>query len=290
MRHIHWLALIVLSALLAACPQAEPGDNPPVSNPAVSSTTTDTAAQTEIPAGGAVTVWAEVLLEKPLTALADDFEAQYAGGWQIEFMERGEMLAAITADQPSELPAVLLFADTQVRDQLFEHDLIDEATLRTFAGDVLALAQIKDGLYATGSLYDVYKAPFNKLLIGSPQTAVGYFGEQALISEGCFSRVEDRLQIIDGTAKLIDSLLTEEKVVGLVMASQVVQSGELEVMTMVSERTHEDIRYSAVATLGHGGGAGVMELLRFLAEDEAVQLKLEGYGLLNRETALRIDQ
>ncbi|MBN2082999.1 substrate-binding domain-containing protein [bacterium] len=289
MRHFRWLVLIVLSALLAACPQAEPGDNTPASQPAAS-TSTDTAPGTASLAGGAVTVWAEVLLAEPLTALSEDFKAQYAGGWRVEYKERGVMLTAITADSPPELPAVVLFADTQVRDQLIERGQIEEATLRTFAGDVLVLAQIKDGLFATGSLYDIYKAPFTHLLLGSPQTTVGYYGEQALISEGCFSRVESRLKLVDSTAELVGSLLSEEKVVGIVMASQVVQSGGLEVMTMVSERTHEDIRYSAAATTGHSGDPGVMDLLRFLAEDEAIQLKLEGYGLLNRETALRIDQ
>ena len=283
MRGLH--LLIAATALaVSGCPSAKNNDQAPASPAA------DTAAEPAVSTWELV-VWADPLLETPLAALQADFRAQYGGGYSMLFLERGELLSRATAgDAASPPPDVFITADTPTPTALREAGVTDEVTARTFAGDSLALVQPAGQGYASGTLFDIYKLRFEHLAVGAEETAVGYYARQALITEGGFKRVEDRLKPFARTTELLASLSGGESPLAIITKSQFVQSDGLALVLLVSERLHEDIRYQAVAARGRGADAGVLALLRFLAEDEQIQLKLAGFGLIDRQTAMVEDR
>lgn len=280
---MRWLTLALLLIPLAGCPSGgedggtAPGDSVPAATPAASNATA---------AGESLLVWADPLLHIVLEGLKDEFETRYAPGYSALYLERGELTARLAEDEPPPLPDVFVIADQEVFTALREGGFIDEATARTFAGDRLALVQQVGEGYECSSLFDVYKLRFDQFALGEAGTAVGYYGEQALITEGCFARLTDRLVRYGRTAELIGALSGVPRRLGIVCASTVVQRSELEVVMLISEERHQDIRYLAMASAGRGTDKSIAALLRFLAEEEEIQTLLGGYGLLDRDEAL----
>ena len=282
MRGLHWL-MIVLPLLLAGCPS---GDDAARQNGA---TDQGSAAKQAEPAE-ALVVWADPLLKEPLAGLADKFKAQYAPGYVLLFLERAELVARMTAAEPPSAPDVFIVADVQTLVALRDSGVIDEASARTFAGDTLALVQPAGAGYGTATLFDIYKLRFDKLAVGAQDTSVGYYAWQALVTEGCFKRLEDRLRHYERTSELLDGFSSGAEELGIIATSQYVQADGLELVLRLGEDLHEDIRYQAVAAKGRGADEGAMRLLRFLAEDIGIQSKLEGFGLTDRQTAMVEDK
>lgn len=280
---MHWL-ISIAALVLTGCPTAN-DDNQTPARTAADDNAKPSAASQEL------LVWADPLLETALTALEIDFRAQHGGGYALLFLERWELLARATvAGEGATLPDVFITADTHTLTALRESGVTDEVTARTFAGDSLALVQPSGRGYASQTLFDIYKLRFDHLAVGAEKTAVGFYARQALVTEGCFNRVEDRLKTFGRTGDLMASLSGGESPLGIITKSQFVQSDGLDLVLLISERLHEDIRYQAVAARGRGADPAVLALLRFLAEDEQIQLKLAGFGLADRETALVEDK
>jgi|GEM_PF-2468973 len=281
---MRWLIPALLLIPLAGCPSGgeDGGTAPETATPAAA-----TPAVSSAPAAGEpLLIWADPLLHVVLEGLRDEFEARYAPGYSALYLERGELTARLAEDEPPPLPDIFVIADQEVFAALREGGFIDEATARTFAGDRLALVQQVGEGYEAGSLFDVYKLRFDQFALGEEGTAVGYYGEQALLTEGCFDRLADRLVRYGRTSELIGALSGVPRRLGIVCASTVVQRAELEVVMLISEKLHQDIRYQAMAASGRGTDEGVATLLRFLSEEEEIQTLMAGYGLLDRDEAL----
>jgi ABC-type molybdate transport system substrate-binding protein len=127
-------------------------------------------------------------------------------------------------------PTYFITADTPTLTALREAGVTDESTARTFAGDSLALVQPAGRGYASGTLFDIYKLRFEHLAVGAEETAVGYYARQALITEGGFKRVEDRLKPFAHTTELLASLSGGGSPLGIIAKSQFVQSDGLELV------------------------------------------------------------
>jgi molybdenum ABC transporter molybdate-binding protein len=285
MRGLHWV--IIFAALaVAGCPR--PQSNERQSTPPPAAAAADEPAVID---GPQLVVWTDPLLAVPLAGLEEDFRQLYGGGYAVLSVERGDLLERLgDGEALVEPPDVYVVVDMEALNALNEAGITDPATARTFAGDTLALVQPSDKGYATETLFDIYKLRFDHLAVGAENTTVGYYARQALITEGCFNRLEDRLKYFDRTDDLLKSLATDASPLGIITRSQFVQTDGLDLVLLISERLHEDIRCQAVAAAGHGDNAGIMALLRFLAENEAIQLKLGGYGLVDRQTALVEDR
>lgn len=283
---MRWLTFLLILIPLAGCPAARDG----------STTGADTASQTaaertpvvaEVNGPDAVIVWADPLLKVTLEALAADFSKLHAAGYKVIYMERGEFLDYAQSDPPPPAPDVMLVADNEVYTTLLSSGLIEEVTSRVFAGDRLVLVQPAGGEYRVGQLYDVYKLRFEAFAIGADNTAAGYFARQALLTEGGLAKLEDRLAGHDSGPDLVAALVAGEMKIGIVCHSSVVQTAGLEIIKIIGEDLHEDIRYRAAAATGASERDGVIELLRYLAEEPAVQDVLPGYGLKDRKQALQ---
>jgi ABC-type molybdate transport system substrate-binding protein len=279
MRNIILCACLLL---LASCPQQpRPAASPDAANPA---SQPGAKIKPVTNTGPALTVWADPALLPALEALAPEFKKIYSAGYTLEPVERGDLLARLDHTGGTALPAVIC-ADQLVVEQYSAKQQLVDSSRRTFAGDRLVLAERPGQGYAAPSLFDIYELRFKQFGLGEPGTLAGYFGEQALISEGGFDRIKDRVKRYPSSTALVDALKLDVVQVILVPDSSAAVN-EISAWLAIGEDLHEDIRYQAAASTGHDTEPGVPELLRFLAEDDAVQSQLEGYGLVRREMAL----
>jgi len=293
MRAITPLVLLLTLCLFAAgCPDQD-GQSTEVQPQTLSTPDAEPAAiPVEQPAANdtpPLRIWADPAFEVPLKALADDFQARYAPGYELRLIERGELLDLI-AEGIAELPDVFVIAERGLLTALTEASLADETSARTFAGDRLVVARRPGETWASATLFDLHRLFFEGFGLADPGTALGYYSDQALISEGVRPRIEERLKLQPSIRALEVALAHDTVQIIMVYASTVVQADNLEVVLVVGEDLHEDIRYLAVAGAGRFDRPGVMDLLRFLAEDDEVQVKLAGYGLVDRETAMVEDR
>lgn len=275
---MRWLWTVLLLLPLVGCPAAQKDTSTATGNAPT--------AVSDPPEGTPVVVWVDPLLEKPLTAVAKGFAELYPPGIIPVYLERGELLDMAAGTAPPDPPDVIITGDNEVYLALLAAGLLDEVTARVFAGDSLTLVQKAETGYRTSTLYDVYKLRFEGFAIGALTTTTGYYGRQALFSEGGMPRLEDRLIVVHTGAGLAGSIAAGNPPIGILCTSSVVQSQGLEVMLPIDEALHEDIRYRATAVTGSAGNDGVMALLSYLAENAAVQELLVGYGLTGRIQAL----
>ncbi len=282
------LILFMCVLLLAGCPQhlkpSEPGSA--AATPAGAAPAAKPGASIPpVAAGGeALEIWADPLLAPVLEALAPDFKLIYAPGYRLVLKERGELLDNLRQEGGPALPDVIC-ADAGVITEYKTKQAVEEPTLRTFAGDRLVLAERPGFGYQSPSLYDIYQLRFTALGLGETSTLAGYYGEQALISEGAMRHVAERVKRYPATAALVDAL-NQDKVQAILITASAAAVGGVSAWLLIGEDLHEDIRYQAAASSRTNATPGVTELLRFLAEDAGVQATLEGYGLVRREVAL----
>jgi len=302
MRQLSVLALLAALLLLGACPSRDTTDKPGASGPDGADTPSAQGLQQQSPGGPPVRIVADAALTAGLEALESGYKAVHAGGWQLALQERGEMLAAIGPDKSDSAadsaPQVYILADTELLESLRSAKRIDEASLRTFAGDRIVIASRAEETWLPASVFDLGDLRFTALGLGDPQaTAVGLYARQALVSDGAYVGLEPRLKPYSSTAGLLSALTSvkDRKVreaergeiqLAVLFASLAAQTQGVKVVYAVGADLHEPVRYQAVAAAGHAGDPGVFELLRYLAEDPAVQARLESYGYLSRQAAL----
>jgi molybdenum ABC transporter molybdate-binding protein len=273
------LLVVLALSLLVGCPKPA-SDRDATGQPG---TAASPSQDTEKP----LIVWADPLLKVPLVAINEVFSELYSPGLTPVYIERGDLLARFAGDGPSTLPDVFITADTATMAVLSQGGYANESTARTFAGDRLVLVQQPEKGHKTPTLFDTYRLRFDALGLGAEKTAVGRYAEQALVTDGCFNRLEERLQRFDGTSNALDALVADEVQLAIVTASQAAQQQGVEVILLIGEDLHEDIRYQAAASAESASNPAVQQLLMLLAEDDAVQELLTGYGLLDRELALQ---
>jgi molybdate transport system substrate-binding protein len=273
----HACLALCLMLLAAGCPR-------PQSGPAGSSA--PPAKPAAVKTG--LVVWADPALQVPLEALLAG-SGQLEAKLNLEWKERGEVSDALDALAQGQAPAwpdVFILADVRLLGRLREAGVIDESTGRTFAGDRLVLIQQRGAHWQSATLFDIYRLRFEHLAVGSDRTAAGYYGQQALVSDGLGQRLESRLLHVDTTGGIATALTSGKAQLALVFASLAAHTQGVETTLLIGTDLHEDIRYQAVAAAGRTGQPGAQQLLRLLAEDAAFQQQLQGYGLLDRKNAM----
>jgi molybdenum ABC transporter molybdate-binding protein len=236
--------------------------------------------------GDPVVVWADPALRSALEALAPQFVQLHKSGWTIEYKESGALHDDLAAGGQ---PQVVLCAAEQL-DELRTSGLVDEGTSRTFGGSLLALVSTKDEKRIVPQVGDLPLVQFKGLGIGLPSTSVGYYAQQALVSDGAANKLGDLVHGFEDTDKLLAALRSGEVDLAFVYAATASQNPDLHVSCVVPEDLHEDVRFLAMATTGHNGDPGVEALLKLLSEDPKVQQTLGAYGYLDRAMAMVEDR
>ena len=294
------LTFIALLLLLTGCPGSESGDSTqtgaaPAGQPgdAPAGQTADGAATTsEAPelSPDTVRVIADPTLKVPLNALAGSFAKQHKAGWHVDYFERGELTKQLAAD-PASMPYAIVLTDKIQMDELAAGGLVDTVTSRTFAGDRLVVVSSAAGPeWRPSSFFDLYKLRFTALGTGDASTIAGFYAEQAFATSGSHAKVADRLMAFPTLDALMDALTKDQVQMAVVTASPVAQRADLRTVLVIDEELYEDIRYQAAAVAGKSEAPGAMELLKFLAENAAVQKQLGGYGLEDRVQAMKETQ
>lgn len=248
--------------------------------------------------GPPVLLWAVPPAQAALDAVAEDFAKLHDGGWDVVYLDRAQMLETLGTADPA--PQVLVFADAETASSLRDASRIEESSLRTFAGDTLVVVSRKDAGWECPSVFDLWELRFSHFGIGDRNaTTAGYFGYQALVSDGAWERIKERVLEVPSQAELLEALLVvgnpraEERRRGRIQlailpSSTAAVTPGLRGILGIPGDLHEPIRYQLAAAKGHASDPGVANLLRLLAEDPAVQAKLEGYAYLGREAALEL--
>jgi len=232
--------------------------------------------------GGALRIWADPALKGALDALAPKFKALHPTGWTVEYKE------SVMLDQGmagSDRPDVILCAAAESK-KLRVNAAFDASTERTFAGDLLALVTRKARIIPVGRVGDLPQVQFKALGVGGPNTSLGYYSEQALVTDGAAKKVQKLTRGYGSQARLLAAVRSGEVDLGFVYASTVAQNPDLRVSTTVPEDLYEDIRYVALATKAGDSNPGTSQLLTFLAEDKDAQQTLGAYGYVDRATAM----
>lgn len=278
------LPLIFITLFAVSCPRGAPQDAATQAPPPAQQKVAKAKAQ---PYAGTVTAWADPLLMVPLEAVGADLDKWYGIKLELTSVDRGELLTRIENGDLDNLPDVFFVGHPDLFTALREAGVVNEADARTFAGDLMAIVQKRDGGYLIkGELFDMYKLFFDHFGLGEDTTTAGLYGYQALYTCGIYSRLEERYVMLPTSQAIIDALEAEEVELAIMAASTATQTPKLEVLRVIDETYYEDIRYLAVPTNSDTPNSTISELLRLLAEDAGVQHALMGYGLLDRTAAM----
>lgn len=256
------------------------------------------ALKLEPSSGPPVLVWAVPPVKAGLDALGPGFARVHDGGWNVVYLDRQDMLKGFDSAQPA--PQVLVFADTDTGNELRAKGRIEEPTLRTFAGDTLVIVCRAGESWATATVFDLWELRFTKFGLGDKEaTTAGYYGYQALVSDGAYKRIAERVTEFPSQDALLEALLNVEDSkalenqrgavqLAIVTASTAATTKGLKAILAIPGDLHEPLRYQAAAVKGHAKDPGVENLLRLIAEDPVAQATLQGYGYLGRTAALEL--
>jgi molybdenum ABC transporter molybdate-binding protein len=247
-------------------------------------------------AGPPISIWADPALRGALEALEPLYRERFAGGWKVTYVERAALLELArrrdsesgtlsTGSRPA--PDVLLTPDAAVYHELRRAGVIDESTARTFAGDVLLVVHRKEEGWPLPRFQDLPLLRFKTLGLGSTDTSLGFYTQQAIVTDGLVEPLKDRTKEYATTQELLTALGSGELDLAIVYGSTAAQSTAMESAAAVPEDLHEDIRYQAVAVTGRAGRPGAVELLRLLSEDPQAQEVLGSFGYMDRTAALQ---
>lgn len=273
------LISVIALLLLCACPKqdaAAPDGTKAAAAPAVSADS------------GKLKILCDPLLLTLLTELEPEFRKGH-GGYVVEGIERGALLTRIGNGDKFEDVDVFAYADPQLGQTLMDAGLLSQASLRTFAGDQLALISRDGESWRSNTLFDIYSLRFKKLSIGSTDTVTGFFAERALISDGVMPRVEDRLSRPGSAAEIVEGLLSGQAEMAIVPRSLVLNLKGVKVALLIDRTLHKDFQYRIAGAAGSEENPEVMALLTLLAEDQAVQTLIGGYGFDNRSEAMGLN-
>ncbi|MEZ5337870.1 MAG: substrate-binding domain-containing protein [bacterium] len=266
-------------ALLSACPQQPAGStgNPAGTNPAR-------------PASAPRSL--KLVCDPLLVSLLEQLEPQLGPGlkgYELEAVERGALLERISAGERFEGVDAFLTADAECSAALVTAGLVSEPTLRSFAGDRLALISKPDESWRAPSLFDIYRLRFKWLAIGAEETATGHYAAQALVSDGVMPRVEERLSRPPSAEAIIAELLEGQAQLAIVPRSRILGREDLRVVLLLDSELHTDFVYQAAAASGLEDDPSVMALLTGLAENAEIQTLIAGYGFADRSEALGLN-
>jgi ABC-type molybdate transport system substrate-binding protein len=264
--------LILTAALAAGCPRYTAKQPPP----------------TIPPGADEITLLADPALKAAFEGMALHLAENCDAVLEVEYVERGglEALLAERIAEGSGIPQLVVVDDAKMATALRDSGAIDADSLRTFAGDRIVIAHKAGENWTTPGLYELHSLGFKQLAMGSQDTAAGYYGRQALISEGVYDGLRERIFEYPDSAAVISALLDGDAELAVVLASAATQQTAFSVMLVAAADLHEDIRYQVAATTGHANDEGVQDLLKCLAEDPAVQEVFTGLGYVPRAGAL----
>jgi molybdate transport system substrate-binding protein len=163
---------------------------------------------------------------------------------RYNFGASGELQKQIEAGAPVDL---FISAAQRQMDELQQKSLIDAATRRVFARNVLTVIKPAGSTLDIAKPADLVGPKVQRIVIGNPKTVpVGQYAEESLKSLGLWDRVQPKLVLAENVRQALDYVARGEVEAGFVYTTDVaVRSGQVVEAFRPAEDTYRPVTYPA---------------------------------------------
>jgi molybdate transport system substrate-binding protein len=154
----------------------------------------------------------------------------------------GELQKQIEAGAPVD---VFVSAGPRQMDELERQRLVDSATRRAFARNVLVVIKPADSRIDLARASDVAGARVRRVVIGNPRTVpAGQYAEESLRALGLWDRLQPRLILADNVRQALEYVARGEVDAGVVYATDAsVRAGRVVVAFRLPDDSHAPVVY-----------------------------------------------
>jgi molybdate transport system substrate-binding protein len=136
---------------------------------------------------------------------------------RYNFGSSGELQKQIEAGAPVDL---FISAASRQMDELERKRLVDPATRRVFARNVLVVVKPRDSAFDLAKPADLLDARIRTIVVGNPRTVpVGQYSEESLRALGLWDRVRTKLVFAENVRQALDYVARGEVDAGFVYAT-----------------------------------------------------------------------
>jgi molybdate transport system substrate-binding protein len=234
-------------------------------------------------AGGAcradtITVGVAISFKEAVGEIAAAYKADTGESVEFTFGSSGQLMAQIRNGAP--IDAFISAADKQV-DDLLKEKLVDPASRRVVAGNLLVLIVPANAKSAPRDFSELADAKWKRVAIGEPRTVpAGQYAMQALRAAKVADALGERLIYGSNVRQVLDYVERGEVDAGVVYATDAKQAGEkARVVATADTAWHEPIVYPAVIVAASKKAGAARRFLDYLAGEKARKV-LEGKGFI----------
>jgi molybdate transport system substrate-binding protein len=163
---------------------------------------------------------------------------------RYNFGASGELQKQIEAGAPVDL---FISAAQRQMDELQQKSLIDAATRRVFARNVLTVIKPAGSTLDIAKPADLVGPKVQRIVIGNPKTVpVGQYAEESLKNLGLWDQVQPKLVLAENVRQALDYVARGEVEAGFVYTTDVaVRSGQVVEAFRPAEDTYRPVTYPA---------------------------------------------
>jgi molybdate transport system substrate-binding protein len=187
----------------------------------------------------------------------------------------GELAKQIEAGAPVDL---FVSAASRQMDELQAKGLIDPATRRVFARNVLVVVKPADSTLDLARPADLLDARVKKIVVGNPRTVpVGQYAEESLRAQALWDRLQPKLVFAENVRQALDYVARGEVDAGVVYATDAaIRPGRVREAFRPAEDTYRPVSYpvAVVRDSRHRALAGAFVELLVGADGQALLRRL----------------
>jgi molybdate transport system substrate-binding protein len=186
-----------------------------------------------------------ISMKEAVETLGRQFMQSHSGvKLRYNFGSSGELQKQIEAGAPVD---VFISAAQRQMDELEQKGLINTATRRVFARNVLTVIKPAGSTLDLSKPADLLGPKVQRIVIGNPKTVpVGQYAEESLKSLGLWDRLQPKLVLAENVRQALDYVRRGEVEAGFVYTTDVaVRSGQVVEAFRPAEDTYRPVTYPA---------------------------------------------
>ena len=186
-----------------------------------------------------------ISMKESVETLGRQFMQSHSGvKLRYNFGSSGELQKQIEAGAPVD---VFISAAQRQMDELEQKGLINTATRRVFARNVLTVIKPAGSTLDLSKPADLLGPKVQRIVIGNPKTVpVGQYAEESLKSLGLWDRLQPKLVLAENVRQALDYVTRGEVEAGFVYTTDVaVRSGQVVEAFRPAEDTYRPVTYPA---------------------------------------------
>ncbi len=191
-----------------------------------------------------------ISMKEAVETLGRQFMQEHSGvTLRYNFGSSGQLQKQIEAGAPVD---VFISAAQRQMDELEQKDLIDTATRRVFARNVLTVIKPAGSTLDISKPADLAGSKVQRIVIGNPKTVpVGQYAEESLKRLGLWDRLQPKLVLAENVRQALDYVVRGEVEAGFVYTTDVaVRSGQVVEAFRPGEDTYRPVTYPAAVIKG----------------------------------------